>query len=279
MGASCLPQAGKKEKPDKKWYIFSALAASVGIILPVALLQAGISHLGAFFIHNSVVKDIFNAFITAALIEEFIKFLVGYIFVKYSKAQRKIDYIFIFAAAGIGFEVIESLLLASGNIMFSIVRGVLCVHVFWQMYQGACYYEYKKEKQEKGKSAQLIKAFVITIILHGLNDTGSFVALEGVDPVTEKLVDENIFFAGMAVLIISAIMNIVFMAITRHIAKREAIASREREIEAEKAENAEEAEISEETEATEAAEELTTLTEETEEAITVTQSSEAEQTE
>lgn len=230
-----LPPFLKQEKqgmPAKKWFLFPVLTmATLGFIV-VVVLQILLGYLFKTLSPGYVADCFLEAFIGAAVVEETCKFFAGRIYLKHSKAYRKIDYIFIFAAAGIGYEIIESLAgLDGGGVIGGIIRGVFAIHVFWQMYMGAHYYEYIKAKKEGKRSAsrkELCKAFIVPVLLHGLNDVGLFFLDPVVSQDAENISDtaDALLAAGMFIFVLSLILNIIFMVTTLKTVYRTAKESR-----------------------------------------------------
>lgn len=226
---------GRQRMPAKKWYLLSVLTMAIPGFIVIIALQIGLGWLLKLWAPSYVVQCVVDAFICAALVEETCKFLAGRAYLRASKADRKVDYIFLFGAAGMGYEIIESLAgMSGGGIIGGIVRGVFAIHVFWQMYMGAHYYEYTKAKEagdERAARRELRKSFLVPILLHGLNDVGLFFIDPAVSGEAQGLsrTEEYLLAAGMVIFILSFILNIILVVVTLKTAYRSANESREEE--------------------------------------------------
>ena len=221
---------GREGMPAMKWYLFALLitavagfAAAVGLQL---LLQPVIDRMNV----PAAVTTLLDAFVSAAIIEEIIKFVGGRVLLGPSGAARKIDYIFLFAASGIGFELTESVFsVLDGNIVASVIRGVLCYHVFWQAFMGAHYYEYRRAKKD-GRTAAAVGQFflflVVPVLLHGLNDYGTLWLMDIVPTDGSAVQDAAQLLPAIAVFILSLLVGIAFMVYTVIMLHREAKRSR-----------------------------------------------------
>ena len=219
---------GKAGKPAAKWYVLPTLTTAIigfAVILGLQLLLMLFTN--AVFTPGSAALAFFNAFISAALIEESGKGLTGWLFTKRSGAARKIDYMFIFGAAGLGFELSESLLKLD-DVVSGIFTGVMCLHVFWQIYMGAHIYEYRAAKaagDAKKAKTELCKALLVPYLLHALNDLLAFLAEMLMAAMGGMEAIEQNDALGIPVLLLYAVVfgiGIVFCVITRVQLGREA---------------------------------------------------------
>lgn len=227
---------GKNGMPAKKWYWLSALLMAIPGFIVVILLQFAAGWIMARTMTNSILYNFADAFLSAALVEECVKFLAGYLIIKKCGAVRKIDYIFLFGMSGIGYEITESLLgMSGGGVIGGIVRGIFCIHVFWQMFMGAHFYEYQAAKtagNKSGSKKEFCKTFLLPIFLHGFNDFSIFVMERGVNiesVSSPEITDENMLLIGSLLFIISFVCCIVFIIKTNKMVHREAKKSKELE--------------------------------------------------
>ena len=169
---------GKQDKLPFRWILFTMLGGAVvagGISIGLQLLldRWQVAHI------EGLAGQAFSAFISAALVEELTKFLVARVMMIFAKPVRKIDVIFLFAASGVGFEILETVLgfSNSGSIAGAILRGVICLHVFLQMFMGI-HYDACQAAKAAGKKVravlQMVVAFLLPILVHGLNDFSLF---------------------------------------------------------------------------------------------------------
>ena len=134
----------------------STVAAVFNILLDDQLLPA----IGMSVIPNGIA----SAYGTAIL-EEGLKLLGALLCVIKFNKGRKIEYMLIFGAVGAGFNCIETVN-GGGDPVSMILRAVFAMHVLWLVCDGAAYYEKKK-----GAALALLKAYLLTVFIHGLNDT------------------------------------------------------------------------------------------------------------
>ena len=224
---------GKVNRPSFKWNLLAMALSAVAVFFAAAGLQLLLLKVQAAVNAPTVVDRALDAFISASLIEEFFKGLVGALVLKWSKAIRRIDAIFIFAASGIGFEVTESLMsMGEGSdLIAGILRGALCLHVFLQLFMGAYYYKFKKT----GKTWDFCLAFLVPFVVHGLNDFFLFLMQDSLGAITEmdpQVLTEGTATAGtdaiigLVYMLLVLALNIVFMVITLRMVYREAKLSR-----------------------------------------------------
>ena len=219
---------GKTGGVSLKWHLFSLLAG--------AIVACGVAVVIQLFVVDKIVEasgitgvalHLVNAFISASLIEEAFKFACGRVVLHFSKAVRKIDYIFIIGAAGVGFELTETFLGMNGdtNIVGGIIRGVTCLHVFLQLFMGVHLYEYHKAKKA-GNNGRTVGEFILTFLVpffvHGFNDFSLFMLQEGMSGSAEALAAGNYSelslsggtMVGIVMVILGIAIDIVFMIFT-----------------------------------------------------------------
>lgn len=169
-----------------------AKAIGIGLVpafLVIILLQIGFGYLERALPLSPVARTFSTSYISAALVEEGVKFLGAYLIIRKTCPKRKVDYVLIFGAVGLGYEVVETLLLL-GSIVAGIGRGVFALHIIWQFFMGSFFWEYRKAKENNDRRAQrrsLILAFAVPVILHGTNDFLAFMAESGAQNVDEKV--------------------------------------------------------------------------------------------
>ena len=220
---------GKEGMPAKKWYLFNFLITAIPGFVVAVILQLLLQAVTDRMTAPTVVIILIDAFLSAGVFEEVIKFFGGRLLLKRSQAVRKIDYIFLFAASGIGFELTESIFsVLDGNLIGSVIRGVFCLHVFWQIYMGAHYYEYRKAKEtgnQRAACGQFFRFLIVPILLHGLNDFGVLWILE-VSSTDLALQDDMQIAAALLAIGIALVVGIIFIIRTEIMVYREANRSR-----------------------------------------------------
>lgn len=166
---------GKLNAAPKKYTVFAILAGLFfGIIVGVlgtAAFGMLMKTVAPAYEDTWGYKFFYNLF-AAGVAEEFAKFAVAIIFIKLAKPVRKIDYIFIMGGAALGFALTENLM---NNITGSggIINALFPMHIMWQFFMGAHYYEAVQAKLAGDKlrrRKELLLAFGVPILMHGVYD-------------------------------------------------------------------------------------------------------------
>lgn len=167
--------------------VISILTGALPVFIVSTLIQIGLGLAMSSVDKHSVPYIVFNAFIVAGVTEELIKFLGALILVKLFKVQRQIDYVLIFGGVGLGFHLLESGI-SSSNLLSAVLGSVLVYHMFWQFWMGLNYYECRQASLAgKSRTKFLILAFMVPILLHGINDFIVFMVEELVTSNNEEL--------------------------------------------------------------------------------------------
>ena len=218
----------KKGMVAKKWLLFSLLLIAIGGFVIVVSVQLGFEYLVSLTGLAGVPLMFVNTMISAGVFEELFKFAGGALIIRLSGAKRKIDYVLLMTAAGLGFEITESLLACSdGDLISSIIRGVTCFHIFWQMFMGSRYYEACQARLggDQGKfRLGMAKTLLIPIVLHGLNDFSIYYMMSFVNTFNEGLTtaEETSLLVSIVLFALDFAVNIVFLVLTYREALREA---------------------------------------------------------
>ncbi len=163
---------GKEDKPPKYTLPVSFIIGAIPASILSAATTIGLALLNRHFQLSGMLVQAYMDFIATGLVEEFFKFLCGYLIIRHVKPKRHIDYILILGTVGMGFEVSESLLSIS-DIITSITRGAFALHIIWQFWMGLYFWKYqeaKKANRNLSKILYLFIAFVIPVLMHGFND-------------------------------------------------------------------------------------------------------------
>lgn len=144
-------------------------------------------------VNREILYGVLKALIMYALIEEGVKFFFADIAVKKQKDATKIDYIVLFGAIGLGYEIVESLMLGIGNVAAAVIRGAFVAHIMYQFIMGAHFFEYKKAKStgnEQRAKKELLLALLLPFLLHGVNDltVEVFKFVTGVSPAVFNII-------------------------------------------------------------------------------------------
>lgn len=168
---------GKTDRLPRRTVPISILGGLIPGFLVIILLQLGLGYAVKPIKLSGIPSAAFESFISAALIEEGVKFLTGYLIVSKAKPKRKVDHALIFGAVGLGYEVTETCLMLDSPIS-GVFRGVFALHIIWQLWMGLYYFEYSRAKQRNDMPSarkELALALFVPFFMHGMNDFVIFV--------------------------------------------------------------------------------------------------------
>lgn len=150
-------------------YVLGALSVIPSIIVEEILTR--------FNVFSGVYQAFYNAFIVAALTEEFFKRLVVLRFPFRSKYfNEKLDGIVYGVFAALGFATVENIIYVvftyTNNPFIGLNRGIFSVpaHGVFGVTMGYYLSLYKFNTDDKGKRANLRKSLIMPVILHGIFD-------------------------------------------------------------------------------------------------------------
>lgn len=202
---------GKKNKlPVWRYIIALVLGMTLGFFGAIIIQFAAEYGMTKVPISSNI-KIFILYYLIVAISEEGLKFLCGRIALGKAEKVRKIDSILIFGAAGSGFEIVESILSFS-NPTGAIVRGILVLHIIWQLWMGAYWWEAAQCKlngDRKGTVRNRILALCVPLFLHGTHDT--LCEFSGAYMMTD---DESKMVFGFCLLIVAFAIGITFAVIT-----------------------------------------------------------------
>jgi len=122
-------------------------------------------------ISNGVVNDVWEAFATsflrAALIEELVKFVFVKRVLKRHEPVDKLQYMLLAATIGMGYAIVEKLMLSPGAV---IISAVFAFHIMFQFIMGGYLYEASNSENVSRKRSMTIKAFLVPFLVHGAWD-------------------------------------------------------------------------------------------------------------
>ncbi|MEW8973692.1 MAG: PrsW family glutamic-type intramembrane protease [Tissierellaceae bacterium] len=150
-------------------YVLGALSVIPSIIVEEILTR--------FNVFSGVSQAFYNAFIVAALTEEYFKRLVVLRIPFRSKYfNEKLDGIVYGVFAALGFATVENIIYVvftyTNNPFIGLNRGIFSVpaHGVFGVTMGYYLSLYKFNTDDKGKRANLIKSLIMPVILHGIFD-------------------------------------------------------------------------------------------------------------
>lgn len=166
---------GQDEKLHKKWCIAAGLSGAVPAFIVAVAVQIGAGFCFKIFGTPHAAMRVIEAFGAAAFTEELLKLFCAMLIIRLAKPSRKIDYVLIFGAAGLGFSVTESLggMLTGESVIAAIVTAVTAYHVNWQYWMGMFFYDYRQLKSSgnnSGAAGKLLVAIGVPVLMHGIND-------------------------------------------------------------------------------------------------------------
>lgn len=230
-----FPVWRRQGKTDRlpRWTILKAIL--LGLIpgfLAIILLQIAAGYLEKALALSGAAYRASDSYISAALVEECVKFLGAWLILRKAAPKRKVDYALIFGAVGLGYEVTETALGLSGSLLGGVIRGVFALHIIWQLWMGLYYYEYRRSKlagDEKGKRKNFLLAFGVPVLLHGTNDFLAFMAEDSFNlaqAAGESGAEMTVYAVWIGLLIFFMLAQLVFQIITFKKALRAAEESR-----------------------------------------------------
>ena len=194
-----------KAKVSRGTYIRMTLAFLAGLV-PVSLLAAVFNILLDDqllpVINMSLIPNGFASAFGTAILEEGFKLLAALLCAAGLKNARKIEYMLIFGAVGAGFNCIETVRSGADPISM-VLRTLFAMHVFWLLYDGAAYFEKKN-----GAAFALLRAYILTVAIHGLNDAGILLVAAEDETGTAQLLGFVLLFITVAVYLVFAVKTI-----------------------------------------------------------------------
>lgn len=170
-------------------FILGALAVIPSIIVEEILIR--------FNVFTGVLGALYNAFIVAALTEEYFKRLVILkLPLKTSYFNEKLDGIVYGVFAALGFATVENIMYVvfryTNNPFIGLYRGIFSVpaHGVFGITMGYYLALYKFNTDEKGKSSNLRKSLFMPVLLHGIFD---FILMANIPELTLLFVPYVIF--------------------------------------------------------------------------------------
>lgn len=170
-------------------YVLGALAVIPSIIVEELLTK--------FNVFSGAYKAFYNAFIVAALTEEYFKRLVLLkLPLRTSYFNEKLDGIVYGVFAALGFATIENIMYVvftyTNNPFIGLNRGIFSVpaHGVFGITMGYYLSLYKFNTDDKGKKRNLRKSLIMPVILHGIFD---FILMVGIPELTLLFVPYVVF--------------------------------------------------------------------------------------
>lgn len=174
--ALLIYKSDRTEKEPKKELIKAFLLGIVSIIITL-ILSAIFGILDIELDRSDLLNVAFYSFISIALIEEFSKWICGYLFLKRNKNyDYMFDGIVYMSFISLGFATLENILYTfSGGISTAIIRAITTVpaHAFFGIFSG--YYLSLAKKEKINNNPSLSKKYfflslLMPTLLHGFYD-------------------------------------------------------------------------------------------------------------
>jgi len=170
-------------------YLLGALAVIPSILVEEILIR--------FNIFSGVFQAFYNAFIVAALTEEYFKRLVILkLPIRTSYFNEKLDGIVYGVFAALGFATVENIIYVvftySNNPFIGLYRGIFSVpaHGVFGITMGYYLSLYKFNTDNKGKALNYRKSLIMPVILHGIFD---FILMANIPELTLLFVPYVVF--------------------------------------------------------------------------------------
>lgn len=170
-------------------YLLGALSVIPSIIVEELLIRANV--------FSGVLKSAFNAFIVAAMTEEYFKRLVVLkLPFRTSYFNEKLDGIVYSVFAHLGFATVENIIYVvftyTNNPFIGLYRGVFSVpaHGVFGITMGYYLSLSRFDTDKKRKAANMRKSFIVPLLLHGIFD---FILMAGIPELTMLFVPYVIF--------------------------------------------------------------------------------------
>ena len=174
--ANLIYKSDIKEKEPKKELVKSFLLGIVSVIITLAISFI-FNIIDISFTEINYFNLMFYTFICVALVEEFSKWIVGFLFLKNNKNfDYTFDGIVYFTFIALGFATVDNILYTiSGGLLIAIIRAIATVpgHAFFGIFSGYYYSLYRKEKEKNNKTLAnkyLLYSLLIPIAYHGFFD-------------------------------------------------------------------------------------------------------------
>lgn len=173
IGTFCIYQGYRRDRESGKLLFLTFILGALAVI-PSIPVEEILIRLNVF---DGILGAFFNAFIVAALTEEYFKRLVILkLPMKTSYFNEKLDGIVYGAFAALGFATVENIIYVvfryTNNPFIGLNRGIFSVpaHAVFGVTMGYYLSLYKFNTDEKDKRSNLIKSLFMPVLLHGVFD-------------------------------------------------------------------------------------------------------------
>ena len=173
---------GKGNRLPVRPILRSVLAGMFPVFFAALIIQILLGNLYRALSVPYLMNKALSSYVDVALVEEGFKFLGAYLIIRKLDPQRKSDYILIFGAVGLGFEITETLLELDSPLAGA-VRGMFAMHIIWEFWMGSFFWEYRQRR----KPGFLLLSLAVPFVLHGTNDFLCFVGLDQLPFLDEEL--------------------------------------------------------------------------------------------
>lgn len=160
--------------------LWKTFGGGIVIVFPVLLVGLPLSWIiqNSFLVNHPIAHGFAKAFLTAAIPEEFFKFLVLALFCARSvEFDEPMDGIVYGAIASLGFATFENIIyVLDGGLSLAIARGFTAVpgHASFGVIMGYFYGRAYFSRTESSKTALFLLAYGLPTLLHGLYDAFLF---------------------------------------------------------------------------------------------------------
>ena len=203
---------GKTNRPSRWTIPLAILFGAIPLAIAAIVLQSFLGYGQRALALPEVANMAVDAFISAGVIEEGLKFLTAFLIIRKVDPKRKVDYVLIFGAVGLGYEITETLL-GLDSIWAGLIRGVLASHVIWQLWMGMFFWELRQAKlrnDAKGVRKNAIRMFAVPVLWHGVHDFIAMITTAKVDAVDPAVLSNPDAYSSPE-LTVAAVLGIIFL--------------------------------------------------------------------
>lgn len=191
-------------------FFFHGFVIATLLIIVTELSWDGICK--AMGLEKTLIREIIECFLRAALLEETFKFIAFILARKKFKINRVADSMFAAGCIGLMYGIVEKVVLL--NPFAIIINLFFPMHLLWQWNQGRHYQLSKDEKKKKNKGKAFIHMFLATFMiffLHGSWDALLSIAIYMID--SENGVSNGELYGGI-ILGVTLLFGLIYTIIT-----------------------------------------------------------------
>jgi len=224
---------GQEDKLQLVYYIVVLVFGMLAVPLSIFISGFFMFPINYLFHPEGFTKEVLNSIFSAGIAEELAKFFVAFLIIQKLRPVRKIDAVLLCGVSGIGFNIIESLLMMDG-ILSAFMRGICALHITTMYWTGGYWWESIKCKEagdRKAMKRNLLIGFLFPMVFHAIYDIFISYGMSLFDVYTEKVeqgleIEPDLqVFTGVIINLLIVIVSLVFDVYSFKKAKKTAVAS------------------------------------------------------